>query len=104
MERRWTSDSLECAAAAAPYTVGVAGGLLYVGLRRLLHLNPLVAGLISAMALFLVVDEGLTPALGLSAPDSAYPVSTHLRGFLGHLAYGAAAAATAEILMSDRRS
>ncbi len=56
------------------------------------------------MALFIVVDEGLTPALGLSAPDSAYPVSTHLRGFLGHLAYGAAAAATAEILMSDRRS
>ena len=99
-----TEEQVKAAAAAAPYTVGVAGGLLYVGLRRLFHLNPFVAGLISAMALFLVVDEGLTPALGLSAPDSAYPVSTHLRGFLGHLAYGAAAAATAEILMSDRPS
>jgi hypothetical protein len=51
------------------------------------------------MTLFIVVDEGLTPALGLSAPDRAYPLSTHLRGFLGHLAYGAAVAATAEVLM-----
>jgi hypothetical protein len=98
-----TEEQVNAAAAGAPYTVGVAGGLLYVGLRRLFHLNPAFAGLISAMALFIVVDEGLTPALGLSAPDRAYPLSTHLRGFLGHLAYGAAAAATAEILMPDRR-
>jgi hypothetical protein len=46
------------------------------------------------------VDEGLTPALGLSAPNLDYPLSTHLRGFLGHLAYGAAVAATAELLMA----
>ena len=98
-----TEGQLNAAAAAAPYAVGITGGLLYVGLRRLLHLNPVVAGLASAMVLFLVVDEGLTPVLGLSAPDRAYPLSTHLRGFLGHLAYGAAVAATAEILMSDRR-
>jgi len=98
-----TEEQLNAAAAAAPYTVGITGGLLYVALRRLFHLNPIAAGLVSAMALFVVVDEGLTPALGLSAPDLAYPLSTHLRGFLGHLAYGAAAAATAEILMSGRR-
>jgi hypothetical protein len=39
----------------------------------------------------------------LQEPDRAYPLSTPLRGFLGHLAYGAAVAATAEVLMSDRR-
>ena len=98
-----TEEQLNLAATAAPYMVGISGGLLYVALRRVLHLNPIVAGLVAALALFLVVDEGLTPALGLSAPDRAYPLSTHLRGFLGHLAYGAAAAATAEVLMSDRR-
>ena len=97
-----TEEQVETMASVSPYTVGIVGGLLYVGLRRSLRLNPLLAGLISAMALFVIVDEGLTPALGLSAPDRAYPMSTHLRGFLGHLAYGAAAAATAEILMSDR--
>ena len=84
-----TEEQLNAAAAAAPYMVGISGGLLYVALRRVLHLNPIVAGLVAALALFLVVDEGLTPALGLSAPDRAYPLSTHLRGFLGHLAYGA---------------
>jgi len=98
-----TGEQLNAAAAAAAYMVGISGGLLYVALRRVLHLNPIVAGLVAALALFLVVDEGLTPALGLSAPDRAYPLSTHLRGFLGHLAYGAAAAATAEVLMSDQR-
>ena len=98
-----TEEQLNAAAAAAPYMVGISGGLLYVALRRVLHLNPIVAGLVAALALFLVVDEGLTPALGLSAPDRAYPLSTHLRGFLGHLAYGAAAAATTEVLMSERR-
>ena len=96
-----TEEQLSTGAAVAPYVVGVTGGVLYVGLRRLLHLNPLVAGLISAMALFIVVDEGLTPALGLSAPDRAYPMSTHLRGFIGHLAYGAAVAATAEVLLGE---
>src|SRR6267378_3234796 len=95
-----SNEQLELAASLAPYTVGIGGGLLYVILRRRLRANPLLAGLTAAMTLFGVVDEGLTPTLGLSAPNREYPLSTHLRGFLGHLAYGAAAAATAEVLMA----
>ena len=94
-----SEEQLDTAASAMPYTVGIAGGLLYVGLRRLLRMNPLLAALASGMALFIVVDEGLTPTLGLSAPSRAYPISTHMRGFFGHLAYGAAVALTAEALM-----
>ena len=45
-----------------------------------------------------MVDEGLAPALGLSAPNRAYPAATHLRGFLAHLVWGAAAALAAEAL------
>lgn len=93
---------LETAASAMPYTVGIAGGLLYVALRRVARMNPVMAAIFSGMALFLVVDEGLTPTLGLSAPNNQYPFSTHLRGFFGHLAYGAAVAVTAEIVMADR--
>jgi uncharacterized membrane protein YagU involved in acid resistance len=93
---------LDRAASAMPYTVGIAGGLLYVVLRRVLKMSPLTAALVSGMALFVVVDEGLTPTLGLSAPNLEYPLSTHLRGFLGHLAYGAGVAVTAEILMAGR--
>jgi len=35
----------------------------------------------------LVVDEGMTPLMGFSAPNRAYPLSTHLRGFAAHLAF-----------------
>jgi hypothetical protein len=43
------------------------------------------------------------PRWVLSTPDLAYPLSTDLRGNVGHLADGAAVAATAEILMFERR-
>ncbi len=46
----------------------------------------------------LLVDEMLVPALGLSPPNRAFPAVTHIRGFLNHLVYGAAAALTAEAL------
>ena len=38
------------------------------------------------------------PALGLSAPNRDYPVATHVRGFLAHLVWGAAAALAAEAI------
>jgi len=93
---------VDAAASAVPYTVGIAGGLLYVALRRIARMNPVLAAAFSGTALFLLVDEGLTPTLGLSAPNNQYPLTTHLRGLLGHLAYGAAVAVTAEVLLADR--
>ena len=93
---------VKAAASAMPCTVGIAGGLLYVVLRRVLRTSPVTAALVSGMALFVVVDEGLTPTLGLSAPNLEYPLSTHLRGFLGHLAYAAGVAVTAELVMAGR--
>jgi len=93
---------VDAAASAVPYTVGIAGGLLYVALRRIARMNPVLAAVFSGTALFLFVDEGLTPTLGLSAPNNQYPLSTHLRGFLGHLAYGAGVAVTAEALLANR--
>ena len=61
-------------------------------------MRPLAAGLAAGAALSVVVDEGLTPALGLSAPNRAYPAATHVRGFLAHLVWGAAAALAAEAI------
>src|SRR2546427_7107537 len=87
---------VDAAASAVPYTVGIAGGLLYVALRRVARMNPVLAAVFSGMALFLFVDEGLTPTMGLSAQNNQYPLTTHRRGFLGHLAYGAGVAVTAE--------
>jgi len=80
------------------YGLGISWGAIYPMLRLLTGLGPVPAGLLTGGVLWLVIDEGLTPVLGLSAPDSAYPWETHVRGALGHLAYGATLAATVEAL------
>jgi uncharacterized membrane protein YagU involved in acid resistance len=80
------------------YGLGAAWGPLYGLLRRHGGMHPLGAGVLTGATLSLIVDEGLTPALGFSAPNRDYPALTHVRGFLNHLAYGAAVAGTAEAL------
>ena len=83
-------------AKAVHYGLGMAWGPVYCLLRRRGGMRPLGAGLVAGAALSLVVDTGLTPALGLSAPNRAYPAATHVRGFLAHLVWGAAVALAAE--------
>jgi hypothetical protein len=85
-------------ARAVHHGLGMAWGPVYCLLRRRGGMRPLGAGLLAGAALSLVVDEGLTLALGLSAPNRAYPVATHVRGFLAHLVWGAAAALAAETI------
>lgn len=80
------------------YGLGVCWGPTYAFLRRWMDLDPVSAGLLSGAAMSLVVDEGMTPLLGFSAPNRAYPLATHLRGFATHLAFGLGVALTAEAL------
>src|SRR5438093_11681260 len=47
---------VDAAASAVPYTVGIAGGLLYVALRRIARMNPVLGAVFSVRALFLSVD------------------------------------------------
>src|SRR4051812_11537532 len=88
----------ELAGCAVHYGVGTAWGPLYGLLRRHGGMQPLGAGALTGVALSLIVDEGLAPALGFSAPNREYPALTHVRGLLNHLAYGTAVAITAEVL------
>ena len=53
-------------------------------------------GKLTGAAMSLIVDEGMTPLFGFSAPNRDYPLSTHPRGFATHLAFGLGVAATAE--------
>ncbi len=86
------------AAMAIHYGLGVAWGPVYSLLRRHSQMEPLGAGFVTGAAMSLIVDEALTPALGFSAPSRDYPTITHVRGFAGHLVYGAVAALTAEAI------
>ncbi len=80
------------------YGLGMSWGVVYTLLRRRGGWHPLATGLGTGAAMSLIVDEGLTPLLGFSAPNRAYPLVTHLRGFAAHLAFGLGVAATAELL------
>jgi hypothetical protein len=77
---------------------GLSWGPVYAFLRRFANLDPITAGLATGASMSLILDQGLTPLLGLSAPNRAYPLVTHLRGFVAHLAYGLATAATVELI------
>lgn len=88
----------ELAGTGVHYGLGATWGPIYSLLRRHGGMQPLGAGFIAGASLSLIVDEGLTPALGFSASNRDYPALTHVRGFLNHLAYGAAVAVTAEAL------
>ncbi len=80
------------------YGLGMSWGPVYTQLRRQTGLHPVAAGLGTGAAMSLIVDEGLTPVLGFSAPNRAYPLVTHLRGVLAHLVFGLGVAATAETI------
>lgn len=79
------------------YGLAVSWAPVYAYLRRRRSgLRPVPAGLVMGTAMSLVADETITPALGFSAPNRAYPLSTHLRGLAAHLAFGLAVAAVTE--------
>jgi len=91
-----TDKQAEQAGLVFHYGLGMSWGTVYTLLRRLTPLPPAVAGLLTGASLSLLVDEGLTPLLGFSAPNRAYPLSTQVRGFVAHLVYGLSVAGVAE--------
>ena len=78
--------------------IGIAWGPAYGLLRRYVGLRPFGAALTSGVAMSLILDEGLVPVLGLSAPNHHYPTFTRVRGLLAHLVYGAAVGVAVECL------
>jgi uncharacterized membrane protein YagU involved in acid resistance len=77
---------------------GLAAGWapVYMALRRRAAMTPIGAGMASGAAMSLLVDEGLTPLLGFSAPNKAYPLVTHLRAFVAHQVFTLALGAVTE--------
>ena len=87
---------LDRAGMAFHYGLGMSWGPAYTLLRRAVRINPLVAGSLVGGAMWLLADELMTPAFGFSAPNTAYPISTHVRGFIAHIVFGLGVAAAAE--------
>lgn len=82
------------------YALGASWGLIYVIVRALTGWNPVVLGLGLGVVMFLLVDEAMNWALGFTPPPDRFPMWTHARGLVGHLVYGVAVAAVAEIIFA----
>ncbi|GAC1514788.1 MAG: hypothetical protein NVS2B16_22030 [Chloroflexota bacterium] len=95
---RLSEEQIASVAIAFHYGLALAAGELYVLLRRSTTLGPVPASLVVGLTLWAGVDEGVNAIFGFSAPPSAYPPATHVRGLMGHLALGFGVAVAAESL------
>ena len=93
-----SDEAMARAALGFHYGLAVSWAPLYALLRRRARLGMLPAALATGAAMSAIVDEGLTPLLGFSAPNRAYPLVAHLRGVAAHLVFGAAVGAVYETL------
>lgn len=80
------------AGVAVHYALGVGPGAIYGALRDRLPVNSqnqdFLYGMGLGLGLFLVQDEGLNQAMGLSGKQKDYPWQAHARGFASHMVLG----------------
>ncbi len=80
------------------YGLGVGPAMFYALLRDRVPFVGSARGLAFGLLVFFVNDEYMNTALGLAGPPEAYPFSTHVRGFVGHLALGATTDTVLDVL------
>jgi hypothetical protein len=82
-----TDDQAGTIASTLHQSLGQLYGVVAAALARN-GVPPVTAGLATGAGGFLLVDE-LANSLFFTPPPQAYPVESHLRGAVGHLAFGA---------------
>ncbi|HEV2129782.1 MAG TPA: DUF1440 domain-containing protein [Longimicrobiaceae bacterium] len=70
------------------YGIGMMPAMLYAPLRRQIPGLDAGRGLLYGLGLFVLVDEGVVPALGLGGGPTEYPWQAHARGLVTHLVLG----------------
>lgn len=88
------------AGTAFHYAMGATSGALYGAFTEVAPGATVGAGLPFGVAVWLIADEGLVPAAGLSKSPSEYPLSIHAYSFSSHLVFGL----TAEVVRRTVRN
>jgi len=83
-----TSKEKHRGGAVAHYLMGAASGALYGVGAELVPQVSVGAGVPFGAAVWLVADEVMVPALGLSKSADEYPLSKHAYALSSHLVYG----------------
>ena len=88
LERGLTEREKDAAGTAFHYAMGLASGAIYGALAEFAPAAKSGAGAPFGMAVWLVADEGLVPAAGLSKSADEYPLSIHAYSIASHLVFG----------------
>jgi hypothetical protein len=82
------------------YGLGMSAAALYAVLRRRRALAALGIGrgLGFGTSFWLMLDETLTPLLGVTPGPASFPWQTHARGLAGHVVFGGVTDATLALL------
>jgi hypothetical protein len=81
-------DEKKVAGEAVHYAMGATSGAIYGAMTEVFPEVAVSKGLPFGAAVWLIADDVLVPALGLSKPPTAYPASTHIYALASHLVYG----------------
>jgi putative membrane protein len=87
-EHEMTKPAREQAGEAVHYAMGGVSGMIYGAASELAPISTVGAGLPFGTAVWLIADDVLVPALGLSKPVTEFPLSTHAYALGSHLVYG----------------
>lgn len=78
----------ETAGALAHYAMGATSGAIYGATAEVLPITTIGRGLPFGAAVWVIADEAVVPALGLSKAGNEYPLSIHVYAITSHLVYG----------------
>ncbi|MCA1564400.1 MAG: DUF1440 domain-containing protein [Acidobacteria bacterium] len=78
----------ETAGTAFHYAMGATSGALYGAVAEVLSGDKVGAGVPFGAAVWLIADEGLVSAVGLSKSPTEYPLSIHAYAISSHLVFG----------------
>ena len=83
-----TKSEKETAGEAVHYAMGASSGLIYGVAAEIEPLTTVGVGMPFGTAVWLIADDVVVPALGLSKAPTAYPLTTHAYALSSHLVYG----------------
>ncbi len=87
-DHKLSKSEKETAGALAHYAMGAASGAIYGAAAEVMPLSTSGEGVPFGVAVWAIADEAVVPALGLSKPATAYPLSTHVYALASHMVYG----------------
>lgn len=97
-----SDDERKKAGTRIHWALGIAAGAVYSAIKRdEASISPL-RGLGFGTVFWAVMDETVTPALGLTPGPKAFPLQTHARGLAGHLVFGASVDAALALISRTR--